>query len=137
MVVRFLWGKFMIYENIKKCCAAKGVTVRKLERDLEFGRGSVSKFDEHDPSVGKMNMIAGYLGVTVDDLIGNEHHSNTNIERKAMQMYSDEDMREIYQMKMSMNYERFMLYKKLLAEIFNSEQQGKQNEGEGDAGDEK
>lgn len=40
----------MIYERIKEICKAKGITVRKLEQDLEFGRGSVRKFDMHDPS---------------------------------------------------------------------------------------
>ena len=42
----------MIYERIKEICNAKGITIRKLEQDLEFGRGSVRKFDQHDPSVG-------------------------------------------------------------------------------------
>ena len=124
----------MIYDNIKRFCADKGITIRKLERDLEFGRGSVSKFDEHDPSVGKMNMIAGYLGVTVDDLIGNNPLPNTNIERKAMQMYGDQDMRDIYEMKKNMNDERFAVYKKLLFEIFNSEKNSDRIKKEGDAG---
>lgn len=33
----------MIYERIKEICNAKGITIRKLEQDLEFGRGSVRK----------------------------------------------------------------------------------------------
>lgn len=126
MVVRFLWGKFMIYENIKKCCAAKGVTVRKLERDLEFGRGSVSKFDEHDPSVGKMNMIAGYLGVTVDDLISEDYPVKIKTGSLADQMYSDPDMRDIYIMKQNMSAARFALYKKLLEDVYKADiQNGK------------
>ena len=28
----------MIYERIKEICNAKGITIRKLEQDLEFGR---------------------------------------------------------------------------------------------------
>lgn len=136
VVVLLLWGKIMIYENIKKFCAIRGVTIRKLEKDLEFGRGSISKFDDHDPSVGKMNMIAGYLGVTVDDLIGNDHSAGSKIDQKALQMYGDQDMRDIYRMKESMTQERFAVYKKLLSEIFTAES-GNKNEKEGDAGQDK
>lgn len=66
----------MIYERIKEICNAKGITIRKLEQDLEFGRGSVRKFDQHDPSVGKMHMVAGYLGVTVDELLDDKYESD-------------------------------------------------------------
>lgn len=66
----------MIYERIKEICNAKGITIRKLEQDLEFGRGSVRKFDQHDPSVGKMYMVAGYLGVKVDDLLDDKYESD-------------------------------------------------------------
>lgn len=66
----------MIYERIKKLCKAKGITVAKLEQDLELGRSSCRKMDQHDPSVGKMHMVAGYLGVTVDELLDDKYKSD-------------------------------------------------------------
>lgn len=114
----------MIYERIKEICNAKGITIRKLEQDLEFGRGSVRKFDQHDPSVGKMHMVAGYLGVTVDDLLDDKYESDKGPDALARQMYVDKDMREIYEMKNNMSAERFALYKKLLEEMYRAEQGG-------------
>ena len=69
----------MIYDRIKKICKDKGITVAKLEQDLELGRSSVRKFDQHDPGVGKMNMIAGYLGVTLNDLIDADFDSDKKL----------------------------------------------------------
>ena len=114
----------MIYEKIKEICKAKGITVRKLEQDLGLGRGSVRKFDQHDPGVGKMHMIAGYLGVTVDDLLADKHELNMGPDTLARQMYVDKDMRDIYEMKKNMSAERFALYKKLLVEMYRAEQGG-------------
>ena len=111
----------MIYERIKEICKAKGITIRNLEQDLEFGRGSVRKFDKHDPGVGKMHMVAGYLGVTVDDLLDDKYDANKGPATIAQQMYADKDMRDIYRMKSSMSAERFALYKKLLEEMYRAE----------------
>lgn len=111
----------MIYERIKEICRKKGVTISKLEQDLEFGRGSVRKFDQHDPSVGKMHMVAGYLGVTIDDLLDDRYESNNGPDTLAQQMYVDKDMRDIYHMKNNMSAERFALYKKLLEEMYRAE----------------
>lgn len=62
----------MIYENIKKCCALKGISISQLEIELKMARGSLCKIDRHKPSQEKMSNIANYLGVSVDYLIGNE-----------------------------------------------------------------
>ena len=47
----------MIYDRIKALCKAKGITVAKLEQDLELGRSSIRKMDKHDPGVGKDRRI--------------------------------------------------------------------------------
>lgn len=111
----------MIYERIKKLCKAKGITIAKLEQDLELGRSSCRKMDMHDPGIGKISMIAGYLGVTVDALLDDEYYSDNGIGRAAQQMYDDPDMQEIYKMKKNMSEERFQLYKKLLEEMYRAE----------------
>ena len=66
----------MIYERIKELCKMRGISVAKLEKDLELGRSTVRKFDQHEPSIGKVHMIAGYLGVTVDDLLDDKYESD-------------------------------------------------------------
>lgn len=111
----------MIYERIKELCKMRGISVAKLEKDLELGRSTVRKFDQHEPSIGKVHMIAGYLGVTVNDLLDENYDSDKKLDTIANQMYSDKDMRDIYFMKKEMTEERFALYKKLLSEMYKAE----------------
>lgn len=79
----------MIYDRIKKICKNKGISVAKLEQDLELGRSSVRRFDQHEPGVGKLNMIAGYLGVTVDALLDDDYYADGEKAVMAQRMYDD------------------------------------------------
>ena len=60
----------MLYEKIRKLCKEKGVTVTEVERDLGFGRGSLSKIDKHKPSNEKIKALADYFGISQDELTG-------------------------------------------------------------------
>ena len=60
----------MLYERIKELCRQNGTSINALEKDCGFGRGSISKIDKHKPSNEKLQKIAEYLGVTVDQLTG-------------------------------------------------------------------
>lgn len=111
----------MLYERIRELCKQRGITVAKLEQDLELGRSSVRKFDQHDPGVGKINMIAGYLGVSVDYLLGDDYYLNGETARMAQQMYDDPDMRALFHMKRNMNPERFKAHKKMMADMYRLE----------------
>ena len=55
-----------MYEKIKDLCKQKGVTISKMERDLGFAKGSISKIDRHSPSAERLDKIAAYFGVSVD-----------------------------------------------------------------------
>lgn len=59
----------MLFERIKMLCAEKGITVWRLERELGFSNGSISKWSTTSPSVEKVKAVAEYFGITVDDLI--------------------------------------------------------------------
>ena len=60
----------MLYEKIRKLCKEKGVTVTEVERDLGFGRGSLSKINKHKPSNEKIKALADYFGISQDELTG-------------------------------------------------------------------
>ncbi|MCI8648434.1 MAG: helix-turn-helix transcriptional regulator [Firmicutes bacterium] len=59
----------MIYENIKEICKAKNVPISRMEEDLHFARSSVCKWNENEPGVKKVQKVAVYLGVTIEDLV--------------------------------------------------------------------
>lgn len=111
----------MIYERIKELCKERGITISKLENDLELGRSSVRKFDLHDPGVGKMNLIAGYLGVSIDALLGQDYYAENGTARLAQQMYDDPDMRALFHMKRNMDPERFEMHKKMMTDLYKLE----------------
>ena len=56
-------------ERIKELCVKKGISVNKLETDLGFGTGYVSKLDKSTPNTKKIKSIADYFNVSVDYLM--------------------------------------------------------------------
>lgn len=58
-----------LYENIKKRCKAKGISIAKLERATKLSVGSISHWRLSDPKVGNVKAVADYLGCTIDELL--------------------------------------------------------------------
>lgn len=52
------------YETIRRLCKERGVTVSKMERELGFSKGSLSKIDSHKPNIDKVAKICDYLNVS-------------------------------------------------------------------------
>lgn len=63
-----------IKERIKDLCKKKGITVNKLETELGFGTGYISKLDKSTPNAKKIQLIADYFNVSVDYLISGKKH---------------------------------------------------------------
>lgn len=59
----------MLYGNIKALCDKQNIPISQLERNLEFPRSSICKWDENEPSVWRVQKVAKLLGVTVDSLL--------------------------------------------------------------------
>lgn len=62
----------MLYNNVKKLCEQKGVSIAQMERDLDFPRSSICKWNENEPGVTKVQKAADYLGVMVEELLIHE-----------------------------------------------------------------
>ena len=59
-------------ERIKQLCNLQHISMNKLEDTLGFGKGYISKLNNSNPNISKIQKIADYFGVTVDYLLGNE-----------------------------------------------------------------
>ena len=93
----------MLYEKIKELSKKKGVSITQLERDLDLGRGSLSKIDRHKPSNDKLQKIAEYFGITVDQLTGVQtdaqpggYYVNEDTARTAQQIFDDPYLRILF-----------------------------------------
>jgi len=63
----------LIYEKIQKLCKERGVTIYKLEKELNFSESSICKWKSSNPSIDKVQAVADYFDVTVDFLIGRNY----------------------------------------------------------------
>ena len=58
----------VIVERIKSLCAERGITLNQMEKELGL-KGTVARWADHEPSVGKVQMVAQFFGMTVSELI--------------------------------------------------------------------
>lgn len=85
--------------KIRNLCKEHGISMRRLERDNEFGNGLVSKWSHSSPSVAYLQRVANYFGVSLNYLIGEKEVEQTgskyvfphNIVAEAREEYSVED----------------------------------------------
>lgn len=56
----------MIYEKIKRLCIEKGVTIYRLEKDLEFSQSTIIKWKTSVPAADKLKKVADYFGVPIE-----------------------------------------------------------------------
>ena len=88
--------------RIRELCKEHGISMRKLERDNEFGNGLVSKWSHSSPSVAYLQKVALYFGVSINYLLGEKEVEDTgskylfpnNIVAEARAEYSVEDEKE-------------------------------------------
>ena len=67
-------------ERIQLLCKQNQVSMNKLETDLEFGKGYISKLGKSTPNIAKLQKIADYFGVSLDYLSsGKSSESNESV----------------------------------------------------------
>jgi SOS-response transcriptional repressor LexA/DNA-binding XRE family transcriptional regulator len=59
-----------IVKNIKSLCSDIGISIPKLETLLGLSRGSIYNWDKNSPSIDKLEKVAGYFKVPIDELVG-------------------------------------------------------------------
>ena len=59
----------MLYENIVTLCKEKNVSISRLERECGFGNATVRGWAVSSPSIAKVQKVAEFFGVTVNDLL--------------------------------------------------------------------
>ncbi len=52
------------YEIVRKLCNQRGISVRKLEQDLGFSNGYISKWKTSEPNIKSVIKVAGYFNVS-------------------------------------------------------------------------
>lgn len=61
-----------LVEKVKALCEAHELTFAALERRLDFGNGTIRKWDNATPSGDKLAKVADFFNVSVDYLLGRD-----------------------------------------------------------------
>lgn len=62
----------LIYENIKRLCAKKNITICSLEKMCGIANGTIGKWANNNvasPRIDTVAKIANFFGVSVDSLL--------------------------------------------------------------------
>ena len=62
-------GGARIYENVKRLCEKKRMSIRALEQCASLGNGTIGKWSESTPTIETLYMVAEVLGTTIDNLV--------------------------------------------------------------------
>lgn len=62
----------MIVERIQALCRKTNITISRLEKDLNFGNGTIRRWSVNSPSVDKVLEVANYFNVSMDYLLDEE-----------------------------------------------------------------
>jgi len=62
----------LIYENIKKICEEKKVSVAYVEKTAGLGNGAIGKWNDSSPTVDNLQKVARVLKVSVSRLLKEE-----------------------------------------------------------------
>jgi len=57
-----------LVEKIQQLADMKSVKISAIERELDFGRSSIYKWNKNSPSIDKLIKVADYFGVSLDYL---------------------------------------------------------------------
>lgn len=69
----------MLFENVSRLCAERGITFCALEKAVGIGNGAIGKWGKEDrsPRVENVKRVADYFGVTVDELLSTDQTGET------------------------------------------------------------
>ncbi len=79
-----------LYDRVRALCDKRGVSFRKVEREVGIGHGSINRWHNQMPKASTLQKVADYFGVTPAYLLGSE-------ESYSHEYYVDPDVAEIAQ----------------------------------------
>lgn len=92
-----------LYENVKSVAKSRGYSINQLEKELGFARSYISKFQKITPSMDKVQRIADFLDVTVDELMNGEktkdntgYYLNDETAAIAQEIFENRELRLLF-----------------------------------------
>lgn len=58
-----------MYDKIRKLAKERGISIPKLEKELGFGNGTITKWNVSIPRLDMIKKVADYFNVKIEDLL--------------------------------------------------------------------
>lgn len=85
-----------IVETIKKLCKSHDTSIAALEKELEFGNGTIRKWDKAYPSADRLKKVADRFNVSTDFLLGRTSQMySTSKDEKDIEKRMEEIKRDL------------------------------------------
>lgn len=115
-------------ELVKKICKERKIPISRLEKDCGFSNGYIRKLQEGKFPSDRLMIIADYLNLSASYLMTGEEKEDSSIyyineetAKLAQEMYEDEDMRSLFDMKRNMPPDRFKAHMDFMKNLYNQE----------------
>lgn len=108
---------------IKDLCKKRNISINRVEIDLGFARGYISKLDKSVPNSAKLQKIADYFNVSLDYLMSGKDlelnsHTNVNDSQEISQFLSDNPIhKELFEMTKVFKKEDIEFLKQMVEKI--------------------
>ena len=114
-------------ERVKTICKDRKIPISKLERDLGYSNGYIGQLRKGTFPNDRLKEIAEYLEVSIDYLMTGEetkgYYPNEETAKLAQEMFEDEDMRSLFDMKRNMPPERFKAHIEFMKNLYEQEEE--------------
>ena len=98
-----------LYERIKDAASKKGYSINRLEKELQYPRSSISKFNKNVPSMDKVKRIAEFLDVPMAELTGEDapsgYYLNDETAKAAQEIFENKELRALFDVQRDMEPE--------------------------------
>lgn len=118
-------------ELVKKICKERKIPISRLEKDCGFSNGYIRKLQEGKFPSDRLLIIADYLNLPASYLMTGEekeesqiYYTNEETAKLAQEMFEDEDMRSLFDMKRNMPPERFKAHMDFMKNLYKQEKGG-------------
>ena len=115
-------------ELVKNICRERGIAISRLERDCGFANGYIRKLKEGKFPSDRLQIIANYLGVSIEYLLNGDEVAKTRHDeeyyedaRLAQEMFEDPDMRSLFHMKKNMDPKKFQAHMTYMRNMYRLE----------------
>lgn len=92
-----------VYERIESLRNSRGISQGKLEKELGFSNGSISKWKNGTPKPERLQKLAEYFGVTMEYLMtgeekedSQEYYLNEETAKAAQEIFENKELRMLF-----------------------------------------